>query len=94
LEALPGEGNICARHLHKVAVLASGLVVANVMAHLRGIVNVRDVVCDSFQIAAEVLDVAIGDLEKEEGFNTFGKAIKQNVSLDILEIECRHFGLW
>jgi len=35
--------------------------------------------------------VAIGDLEEEERLYTLGKAIEEDVSLDVLEIEGRHF---
>jgi hypothetical protein len=76
LEALPGERNIRARHLYKVTFLTSSLVVANVLTHLRSVVNVRDIICKSFQTAAEIFDVAIGDLEEEEGFHTLGEAVK------------------
>ena len=33
----------------------------------------------------------IGDLEEKEGFYTLRQAIEENVSLDVLEIEGRHF---
>jgi hypothetical protein len=75
-EALPGERNIRAGHLYKVTFLTGSLIVANVLTHLRSVVNVRDVICKSFQTAAEIFDVAIGDLEEEEGFHTLGQAIE------------------
>jgi hypothetical protein len=40
LETFPRECDIGTGHLHKVAFLASTLAIANVLAHLRSVVNV------------------------------------------------------
>lgn len=72
LKALPGERNVGACHLYKVSFLASALVLAYVLAHLRSVVDVCDIIRDSLQTATEVFDVAIGDLKEEERFDTFG----------------------
>lgn len=92
METFPGERNVRTGHLHEVTFLASTLAIAYVLAHLRSIAYMRYVVCQGLEAAAKVFDVAIGNLEEEEGFYTLGQAIEENISLDVLEIECRHFG--
>jgi hypothetical protein len=94
LETLPGESDVRACHLNKVSFLASGLAVANFLTHLRRIIHVRDIVRDLLETAAEVFDVPVGNLEEEERLDTFGQTIEEDISLDILEIECWHFGWW
>ena len=37
----------------------------------------------------EVFDMLVGNLE-EEGLYTLGQAIEEDISLNVLEIECRH----
>jgi hypothetical protein len=58
--------------------------------HLCRVVSVRDVFSDLFQTAAEVFDMAVGDLKEEERLRTLGKTTEKDVSLDVIEIELRH----
>jgi len=93
LETLPGKCDIGAGHRHKVTFLAGALSIANILSHLCSVVYMRNIIRDVLETATKVLDVAIGNLEKEEGLYSLGQAIKEDISLDVLEIECRHGGI-
>lgn len=92
LETFPGERNVGTGHFYKVTFFASVLAIADVLTHLRSVVNVGNIVYESLEATTEVFDVPIGNLEEEEGLYTLGQAIQENVSLDVLEIEGRHIG--
>lgn len=66
LQALPGEHDIGAGHLHEVTFFASTLAIAYVLAHLRSVINVRDIFRDGVETTAKILDLPIGNLEEEE----------------------------
>lgn len=55
--------------------------------HLCRVVDVRDFFGDLLQTAAEVFDMAVGDLKEEERLRTLGKTAEKDVSLDVVEIE-------
>jgi hypothetical protein len=57
---------------------------------LRGVVNVGNLFSDLFQTEAEIFDMAVGDLKKEEGLHALRETIEQDISLNVVEIEFRH----
>jgi hypothetical protein len=72
LETFPGECNVGTGHFHEVTFFAGTLAIADVLTHLRSVVNVRDVACEGLEATTKVFDVPVGDLEEEEGLYTLG----------------------